>query len=74
MARTQNKFRRDALAKYGPAPTAPKESLAHVLAVFADEPDETVMVTATVGVYGDAPWTGLRLGDLRALAALINPA
>jgi hypothetical protein len=45
-----------------------------VLAVYADEPDEMVVMRATSGIYPDAPWTGLRLGDLRALAQLINPA
>lgn len=63
---------REAVEKYGAAPKNPIEALEHVLAVFADEPDETVMVTATTRVYLDAPWTGLRLGDLRALFAALN--
>jgi hypothetical protein len=69
-----DRIARETAERLGPAPTTPAEALAHVLAVYADEPDEMVVMRATSGIYPDAPWTGLRLGDLRALAQLINPA
>lgn len=48
--------------------------LRHVVDVFmADStPDDSKMVMATMGVYPDQPWTGLTLGDLKALLALID--
>ncbi|MFI8351274.1 hypothetical protein [Streptomyces sp. NPDC085596] len=63
---------REAVDRYGDAPNSPAEALKHVLAVYAGEPDEMVVLTATTRVYLDAPWTGLRLGDLRALAAQLT--
>ncbi|MEE4546260.1 hypothetical protein V2S66_30390 [Streptomyces sp. V4-01] len=74
MDRHMNRSRREAAEKYGPAPTNPVEALAHVIAVYADQPDDTVMVQATTGIYDDAPWTGLRLGDLRAILSVVQSA
>lgn len=58
---------RDTVAAHPSPPTTPLEALAHVLAIFEDSPDEMVIVSATTNVYPEAPWTGLRLGDLRRL-------
>ncbi|HLL34196.1 MAG TPA: hypothetical protein VK545_09955 [Streptomyces sp.] len=62
-----NRFQRETLAKHPTPPTTPLDALAHCLAIFADEPDEMVVLTATTRVYPEAPWTGLRLGDLRRM-------
>ncbi|MEV5093274.1 hypothetical protein AB0N18_36190, partial [Streptomyces griseoincarnatus] len=50
-------------------PTSPRESLAHTLATFADEPDTGMAVVATRNVPVPGAVTGLTWGDLRALAA-----
>ncbi|MGW1268179.1 hypothetical protein [Streptomyces sp. NPDC002491] len=60
-----NRLQRETLAAHPNPPTTPLEALAHVLAIFEGEPDEMVVITATTRIYPDAPWTGLRLGDLR---------
>ncbi|MFI7096412.1 hypothetical protein [Streptomyces lydicus] len=62
-----NRMQRETLAAHPTPPATPLEALAHVLAIFADEPDEKVVMTATTRIYPEAPWTGLRLGDLRRL-------
>ncbi|MFF9525384.1 hypothetical protein ACF1DV_25895 [Streptomyces achromogenes] len=59
------RLQRETLAAHPTPPATPLEALAHVLAVFTDEPDEMVVITATTRIYPEAPWTGLRLGDLR---------
>lgn len=66
---SMDRIRREAIEQYGDAPTSPTETLAHVLAVYADEPDSRLMVEATNGIYGDGVRTGLTMGDLRALHA-----
>ncbi|MGW9638871.1 hypothetical protein ACWHAU_06890 [Streptomyces albidoflavus] len=50
-------------------PTSPRESLAHTLATFADEPDTGMAVLATRNQPVHGAVTGLTWGDLRALAA-----
>jgi len=72
--RTMNQIRREAMEQYGDAPANAAEALAHVLAVFADEPDDRLMIEATNGIYGQGVRTGLTMGDLRALAANLKEA
>lgn len=73
MSRAMDRIRREALAQYGDvAPANPTEALAHVLKVYADEPDDRLMVEATNGIYGDGVRTGLTMGDLRALSARLD--
>ncbi|MFG2292033.1 hypothetical protein [Streptomyces sp. NPDC048603] len=62
-----NPMQRGTLAAHPNPPTSALESLAHVLAIYDDSPDERVVITATTGIYPEAPWTGLRMGDLRRL-------
>ena len=62
-----NQLRRETLAAHPTPPSTPLEALAHVLAIYEDQPDEQVVLMATINIYPEAPWTGLRLGDLRAL-------
>jgi hypothetical protein len=69
-----DRIRRETIEQYGPAPATPTEALAHVLAVYAAEPDNRLVMEVTSGVYGDGVRTGLTIGDLRALAALIPVA
>ncbi|MEU7377684.1 hypothetical protein [Streptomyces albidoflavus] len=49
-------------------PSSPREALAHVLAVFADEPASDMAVVATRNQPTRGAVTGLTWGDLRALA------
>lgn len=69
MSAAMDRIRRRTIDQYGPKPTTPAENLAHLLAVYADESDDRLMIQATDGIYGDGVRTGLTLGDLRALAA-----
>jgi hypothetical protein len=69
MSAAMDRIRREAMDRYGDAPATTQDALAHVLAVYADEPDNRLMVEATSGIYGDGVRTGLTMGDLRALAA-----
>lgn len=46
----------------------PVRRLAHVLEIYADQPDDAWAVRATQGAYGPDVVTGLTFGDLRALA------
>src|SRR5690349_16659989 len=62
-----NRHRRETAEKYGPKPTTPTEALAHVVAVFADQPAHQLAITATDGIYDTT--TGLTYGDLRSLHA-----
>lgn len=64
-----DRVRRNAIDEYGATPATPAEALAHVLTVYASEPDDRLMVQATSNIYGDGVVTGLTMGDLRALAA-----
>ncbi len=51
----------------------PAARLRHTLDVFrADIRDDSFVVTATSGVYGDDERTGLTWGDLRAIADQIG--
>ena len=72
MSRHMDRIRREAIAQYGDAPATPAEALAHILAVYADEPDTRLMIEATNGIYGDVVRTGLTMGYLRALAARLT--
>jgi len=54
-----------------PGPTA-KDHLDHVLAHYADEDRDQVVVRATYNIYGDKLQTGLTIGDLFALQAQID--
>jgi hypothetical protein len=63
-----DRIRREAMEQYGDAPATAEEALAHVLKVYADEPESRLMVEATNGIYGDGVRTGLTMGDLRDLA------
>jgi len=64
---SMDRIYRQTIAEYGDAPATPTEALDHVLAVWADAPDDRVMITATSGIYGPGVRTGLTMGDLRAL-------
>ncbi|MFJ7998976.1 hypothetical protein ACIQ7D_17770 [Streptomyces sp. NPDC096310] len=72
MSRHTDRIRREAMEQYGAKPASAVEALAHVLKVYADEPDSRLMVEATNGIYGDGVRTGLTMGDLRALAARLG--
>ncbi|WP_158712436.1 hypothetical protein [Streptomyces sp. NRRL F-5135] len=72
MSRAMDSIRREAMEQYGDAPATAEEALAHVLTVYADEPDNRLMIEATNGIYGDGVRTGLTMGDLRALAARLT--
>jgi hypothetical protein len=69
MSRYMDRYRREVIDQYGPAPKTPAEALAHALAVYADDPDDRMVTEATNGIYGDGIRTGITLGDLRALQA-----
>lgn len=71
---SMDRIRRDAMDKYGPAPTTPAEALAHVLAVHQDTPNGRLVVQVTSGIYGDGVQTGLTMGDLRAIYAALPRA
>ncbi|GAA2680060.1 hypothetical protein GCM10010400_49290 [Streptomyces aculeolatus] len=70
--RSMDRIRRETIEQYGDAPATPTEALAHVLALFADEPNSRLMVEATSGIYGQGVRTGLTMGDLRALHAQLS--
>ncbi|MGW1784887.1 hypothetical protein ACWCQQ_38155 [Streptomyces sp. NPDC002143] len=72
MSAAMNRIRREAIAEYGDAPATPTEALAHVLRVYACEPDDRLMIEATNGIYGQGVRTGLTMGDLRAIATHLN--
>lgn len=72
MSAAMNRIRREAMEQYGDAPTNAVEALAHVLKVYADEPDSSLMIEATNGIYDDGVRTGLTIGDLREIAAKLN--
>lgn len=72
MSAAMDRIRRRFIAEHGDAPATPAETLAHVLAVYADEDDDRLMIEATNGIYGQSVRTGLTLGDLRAIATRIN--
>jgi hypothetical protein len=67
-------LREETLRRYPHPPTTPLESLEHFLAIYEDDSDEMVIMDATRNIYPEAPWTGLRLGDLRALHAALTAA
>jgi hypothetical protein len=69
-----NELVRKTRAIWPEAPTTPADALRHTLAICSDHPDDDMAVTATSGVYGSGVRTGLTWGDLRALAALLDPA
>ncbi|WP_428956208.1 hypothetical protein [Streptomyces sp. cg35] len=69
MSAAMNRIRREVMDQYGDAPANTAEALAHVLKVYADEPDDRLMVEATNGIYDDGVRTGLTMGDLREIAA-----
>lgn len=71
---TMDRHSRDTIATYGPAPTTPAETLAHVLCVYAQQSDDYMLVQATSGIYGDGMRTGLTLGDLRAIQHQLDQA
>ncbi|RNG31354.1 hypothetical protein [Streptomyces botrytidirepellens] len=72
MSRTMDRIRREAIEQYGDAPATPAEALDHVLAMFADAPDDWMVLEATKGLYGDGVRTGLTMGDLRDLHAALT--
>lgn len=51
----------------------PVSRLRHTLDVFAGQPDDRQVLRATSGIYGEGEWTGITLGDLRAIADLLPP-
>ncbi|MDQ1041524.1 hypothetical protein QFZ75_008026 [Streptomyces sp. V3I8] len=55
-------------------PATPAEALAEVLTMYADAPDDRIMIESTIGIHGPGVRTGLTMGDLRALAAQHTPA
>lgn len=56
-------------------PQGTTERLMHVLDLYEGQDDDTPVLTATRGVYGEygTPdwWTGLTFGDLRAIAEVL---
>lgn len=72
MSAAMNRIRREAMDQYGDAPATAEEALAHVLAVYADTPDDRLMIEATRNIYGGGVATGLTMGDLRVLAARLT--
>jgi len=50
----------------------PISHLRHALAAFGKQPDDEMVLTATWGVYGDNVKTGVTMGDLRALLAMVE--
>lgn len=62
-----NELVRETLAQWPVPPASPVEALGHVLDIYEDAPDERVVIQATSNIYPEAPWTGLRLGDLRSI-------
>lgn len=61
------------LAIWPTEPTTPIDALRHTLAIYAESPDDDQAITATSNIYGPLVRTGLTFGDLRALAALLDP-
>lgn len=57
-------------AKHPDPGATPLDHLRHTLSVFANQPDNFVVLLATSGIY-EQP-TGLTLGDLRALATQLG--
>lgn len=72
MSRQMDRIRREAIEEYGPAPTTAFGALEHVLAVFADAPNDRIVLEATNGIYGDGIRTGLTIGDLRAIRNIVR--
>lgn len=62
-----DQVRRNTIEAYGDAPTTPLESLEHALKIYADSPDDRVVLQGTSNIYGPGVLTSLTLGDLRAL-------
>lgn len=60
------------IAELGPAPTTPGEALRHIATLYADTPDDQLMIQGTYNVYGRGVFTGLTMGDLRAIADAIE--
>jgi hypothetical protein len=71
---SMDRIRRETIEQYGDAPANAIEALDHVLAVFADQPDLSLVVEATSGIYGDGVRTGLLMRDLRDLRATLTEA
>jgi hypothetical protein len=71
---SMDRIRRETIEQYGDAPANAIEALDHVLAVFADQPDLTLVVKATDGIYGDGVRTGLLMRDLRDLRTALTEA
>ncbi|MFI8084345.1 hypothetical protein ACIF6L_26525 [Kitasatospora sp. NPDC086009] len=63
-------LRRETLECCPEPPTTPAEALAHVVAIYDDEPDDRMMIHATSNIYGPGVRTGLTMGDLRSLHRL----
>ncbi|MEU7096074.1 hypothetical protein [Kitasatospora aureofaciens] len=60
----------EVLNKRPEAPQNPADALAHIIEVYAEVPDDRIMIEATTNVYGPGVRTGLTMGDLRSLARL----
>ena len=52
----------------------PAERLEHTLAAYQGAPDDQHVLTATWGIYGEHVWTGLTMGDLRAIRTRLGVA
>jgi len=72
MSRSMDRIRREVMEQYGDEPADALEALAHVLKVFADEDDSSLVVEATNNIYGQGVRTGLTMGDLREIAARLQ--
>jgi hypothetical protein len=61
--------------KWPEPPKNLRERLLHVLDIFEDCPDEMPVLSATTNVYAphgeEHSWTGLTLGDLRTVGAIL---
>jgi hypothetical protein len=59
---------REFVAQHPQPDGTPEGSLRHLLDIYADAEDSALAMTATRGMYGPDVVTGIRFGDLRAIA------
>ncbi len=67
-----NKLAAGIIAKHPHPGDNPAARLRHTLDIYADAPDDRMVIQATSGIYGDQVVTGLTMGDLRAIAKQIG--
>ncbi len=67
-----DKLAADTIASHPHPGDDPAARLRHALDIYADAPDDRMVLQATSGIYGDQVVTGLTMGDLRAIAGKIG--